>query len=45
MPEERMSKENVNMWISLNTDYINHFDLWGKTKWRRIKIFDSNNSL
>lgn len=33
MPEEMMSKESVNMWINLNIDYINQFDMWGKIKW------------
>lgn len=43
MPEERMSRENVNIWIILNIDYISHFDLWGKTKWQRAKISDRIN--
>lgn len=45
MSEEMMSKESVNMWINLNIDYINQFDMWGKIKWQRRKICNSNSSL
>lgn len=32
MLEEMINKENANMWINLDIDYVNQFDIWEENK-------------
>lgn len=32
MLAEMMNKENANMWINLDIDYVNQFDVWEENK-------------
>lgn len=32
MLEEMINRENANMWINLDIDYVNQFDIWEENK-------------